>query len=393
MQMSEPTPEYHDRPTARRRHAIAALTSLLLHVILAATLFTIALSPTEFEPQAQVSASAVMLFERRVAAIRRSVRPVPPKRIVEPSSSPQPPRPVRRQRELSVPRPHASPQPPPRPVRTPRPRPAPTQAAPVERVTPAPLVAAVQPTPKVLPTNAPTPRPSPVPTRSPVPIPKPPPTQMPSPLPTRVPSPVPTVAPTTLPRVVPSPAPHPAKLAATPGPARSAAPAPQAAVTQPARAPHRPIVIAPTPAPRPTKEPSALQRRLNALIPRVHSTPSSMRRTRSVYHIGINLGPTPPQSVLALTKFLYRRDGADGKLQMWVTGVTHRGPLTICRGWLVRVPPPRYASAPGPIGGIFGSGRRPSLDRGRSGEAPIVEADVSYICSARLLTPYVAPTP
>ena len=50
------------------------------------------------------------------------------------------------------------------------------------------------------------------------------------------------------------------------------------------------------------------------------------------------INPTPPPEVLAKTKYLLDESGAGNErsVKMWVTSVRHRGPLTLCTGWLVR---------------------------------------------------------
>jgi len=388
--MSEQSADDRDRREQGKRNALSAFGSLALHALMAATLFTISIAPSAQEPEANASTSTVLIVERQVAAVRANPRPQPPKPQVVPRP-PQPPRPPQQPRLLSVTRPSASPQPPPRPIRTPRPSPAPRQAAPTARPSPAPLVARVAPSPSPMPTLAP--RPSPQPTLTPRPIPSPQPTQVPSPSPTVAPSPAPTQVPSPAPHPVPSLAPHPVRSVATPGPKRSAAPGPKAPVSHAVAAPSRPVAIAPTPKPQSKARPNAYQQRLNALIPHVRATPRGMTRVRTVYRLGSNLGPTPPNSVLAATKFLYRHSGSDGQIEMWVTGVSHRGPFTICHGWLVRVPPPHYVSPPGPIGGLFTQNTRPFLDPMRGGERPIVQANVSYTCNANLLEPFTPPSP
>ena len=388
--MSEHLTGDEDRRERRRRDALSAFGSLLLHALMAATLFTISIAPSAQQPEANASTSTVLIVERQVAAVQANPRPQPPRPKILPRP-PQPPRPPQQPRLLSVTRPKASPQPPPQPIRTPRPSPAPPQAAPTARPSAAPLVARVAPHPSPKPTLAP--RPSPQPTQTPRPIPSPQPTHVPSPAPSTAPSPAPTHVPSPAPHPVPSPMPHPVRSVATPGPKRSAAPGPKAPVAHAVAAPPRPVAVAPTPKPRPKGRPNPYQQHLNALIPHVRSTPSGMTRVRTVYHLGNNLGPTPPSSVIAATKFLYRHNGSDGQIEMWVTGISHRGPFTICHGWLVRVPPPRYATPPGPIGGLFASGTRPFLNPMRGGERPIVQANVSYTCDPKLLEPFTPPSP
>ncbi len=388
--MSEHLSGNDDRSERRRRHALSAFGSLLLHAFMAVTLFTISIAPSAEQPEANASTSTVLIVERMVAAVKAKPRPQPPQPRSLPRP-PQPPRPPQQPRLLSVTRPKASPKPPPRPIRTPRPSPAPPRAAPRIRPSTAPLVARVAPHPSARPTLAP--RPSPQPTISPRPVPSPQPTQVPSPSPTVAPSPMPTHAPSPAPRPVPSPMPHPVRNVATPGPKRSAAPEAKGPVAHAVAAPPRPITVVPTPKPRSKGRPNPFQQRLNALIPHVHATPQGMTQVHTVYHLGSNLGPTPPSGVLAATKFLYRHNGSDGQIEMWVTGVSHRGPFTLCHGWLVRVPPSHYAAPPGPIGGLFAGGTRPFLNPMRGGERPIVQANASYTCNPHLLEPFTPPSP
>lgn len=106
------------------------------------------------------------------------------------------------------------------------------------------------------------------------------------------------------------------------------------------------------------------------------------------------INPTPPPDVLAKTKYtLNESNGSDARrIKMWVTGVRREGPLTLCMGWLVRYPHVlRTGTNPNQVMNvILGGGTTKAAWSGMgAGLAPIVEADATFICSLRALTPFL----
>ncbi|MEO6912445.1 MAG: hypothetical protein ABI182_00315, partial [Candidatus Baltobacteraceae bacterium] len=148
-----------------------------------------------------------------------------------------------------------------------------------------------------------------------------------------------------------------------------------------------------SPAPHGTRASANLNARLRALIPN-----NPVHVTQKVYAPGYaavptNAYPTPPPEVVARTKFimdLHKRNEA--AVMMWVTAVSKDGPLTICSGWLYRVP----VKAPGYLPSRTDSSFNPNAPRypgpqGEAGFKAIVEADASFVCSERDLTPFTPP--
>lgn len=208
---------------------------------------------------------------------------------------------------------------------------------------------------------------------------------------------------------IPSPGPttgpllsHQAGNTQNPGPKAIGKPRPksESRVNKPA-APAKLISIPATPSPEPSRTPAAknaranadLNARLKALIPN-----NPVHVTQKIYAPGFaavptNAYPTPPPEVLALTKFImdsHRR--GESVVKMWVTGISKRGPLTICTGWLYRVP----LKAPGYIQSVMSPSYNPNAanypgPQGEAGFKAVVEPNASFVCAAGDLTPFVAP--
>ncbi|MDQ2992626.1 MAG: hypothetical protein M3R30_07410, partial [Candidatus Eremiobacteraeota bacterium] len=169
-------------------------------------------------------------------------------------------------------------------------------------------------------------------------------------------------------------------ISPTPGPKGTGAPGPHAGASASNHpGPAAPITVTPTSAPssRPgngSHGTNALSNKLRALLlPTGEGTaPKQAHITPGYGSISTELEPTPPPDVLAQTHFTYTTagTGTEKSTKMWVTSIRRVGPLTICTGWLVRHPfgPPKMAAGPAP--------------------APIVEANVTFICSNHLLKPY-----
>lgn len=121
---------------------------------------------------------------------------------------------------------------------------------------------------------------------------------------------------------------------------------------------------------------------------KTYAPPISLRGT---------LEPTPPPSVLAETKYLYRSSGgSEARVEMWVTSVRKAGPTTICTGWLVRWPYNASASHAGDFAPA--NGTQISIGGARSPGVlpPVIDGIVTLPCEGRLLVPYEpssAPSP
>ena len=433
-------------------HAFAAL---LFFSILTSSSEQSAPEAVQGEATLSVSHVRVRMPQQPAAPIAKPPLPQAP-RIARPVGHPVVAgvRPVNHHRELSKQNPKAPPNPTPAPRVPLSPAPVPTDvalaspkplelpAAPVAQPAAVPVVVA-----RVRPTEAPTVAPAtPAPTARPTAVPS---TAPATPTPTKAPAPVvaatsaPTRAPVTPGPVVqtasPRPSAQPAKVLAnspapvhtangvpspqpsgvpspsaqkgtapSPGPKPASSSGPLPVKTKATPAPARPIELPPTPSPAPPKPkqkkaltPSQqhayadLNARLRGLLPNGPVTPSIKHAGGSAVYIG---DPTPPPQILAQTKYYYeppKRKSSD-RVQMWVTSVSHRGPLTVCTGWLVRYPSPAQrvfvsANAQGPLhGGIVpvdNSGPRP-----QNGFMPIVEENATFACEARDLRPYVAPS-
>ncbi|HEU5478834.1 MAG TPA: hypothetical protein VFU90_03330 [Candidatus Tumulicola sp.] len=181
--------------------------------------------------------------------------------------------------------------------------------------------------------------------------------------------------------------------APSPGPKGEGSPGPRAGTSAKTQAaPARPIQLRPTPSPAPHAKPAApdINARLRAMLPHNPVNPASKQYTPQLSLRG-SLEPTPPPSVLAQTKYIYRSSGgSEARVEMWVTEVRKAGPTTICTGWLVRYPYNQTASHPGdfaPANGTqvsIGGGRVPAV------LPPVVEGIVTLACEGRLLVPYAA---
>lgn len=385
--------------------------SLLLHLLLAALLFSVLSSSSQEGATESVAGGEVVTIQRtspvvvanQPAAIH-AVAPVPHVPTIAPIrhaplAQPQTQRlPVNRH-ELAKVVPNAPPNPRPIPQQSPQPNPQPTQnifeaqpqpeipAAPTSVPTVAPVAVAV----KAPPTTAPSPAPTTAPSAKPSPRPPAPQVQ-------------PTARPATPAPVVPKASPTAAAVArATAAPTASAAPLARASVPPAARsgvpnpsptstsavartpgtapkpgpsggpspgprpgtvaktvaAPVRPIQIQPSPvpqthtaAPRTRGAAPNINAKLRSLLPSGPVHPSSKSYTPNLSLRG-RLEPTPPPDVLAKTKFIYdvRGTGNEARVKMWVIAARKAGPTTICTGWLVRYPQGErggYAVAAGP---------------------------------------------
>ena len=111
-----------------------------------------------------------------------------------------------------------------------------------------------------------------------------------------------------------------------------------------------------------------------------------------------SLDPTPPPDVLAHTIYIYqtsggRHGGTERSTKMWVTSVRKVGLVTFCTGWLVRDPyPPAMSTMHAPGFPAMGTPGHYTLSTGEAGYKPIIEPNVTYVCEAGHLTPYV-PSP
>lgn len=400
-------------------------TSLLIHALLAALLFSLATSSSDQSAPESFSSSAIVTVTResvakpQPAAAAQAEPPAPhapalPNRVVaaQPrSAAPHPP--VRH--ELAKFAPTAPPNPTPQPESSSAPNPLPTQA--VIAVTPAPLEPAaptsapaqiVAATVKIPPTAAPVPKPTSAPTTAPthaaapsaapkaVTTPKPQPSALfataaplaslvtprpmasagsPQQIQVRNPSPLATGR-----SAQPSPGPKPV---GSPGP-HGAAPVKSQAVPRPVQA--MPATPRPGPASAASRAHPSLNQRLNNLIPTGSPPPAPVPREPNHYSFLNGLKPTPqpqptpPPEVLAKTQYLYEENVGsqrwkqsflgtapeEGYVKMYVTSVKRLGPVSWCSGWVVRAP-------------LAGSDKW------------IVEPDEHLICSGRL-TPFTPPS-
>lgn len=432
----------------RERLAGSTLASLVLHALLAMLLVGLVMSSSQEGATENTEGGTVVTIERRTPAVASEASAVsqaaPPivhvPRIAPlrhaPLAQPRTQRLPQNRHELAREAPTAPPNPLPLPQQSPQPNPQPTQnvyevrpgtelpAAPINVPTAAPVaVASISP-----PTAAPSPAPTAVATalRSPhPPVPSAAPTAkarpspvVPSAAPSSAPvavrasalpsaSPAPLVRASTIPAErsgVPSPSPRTAAAVAktrgtapSPGPKGIGSPGPHAGTGSKTKAaPARPIELRPTPspAPRPAKaRPAApdINAKLRALLPNNPVHPSSKQYAPSISLRG-SMEPTPPPSVLARTKYLYRsRGGSEALVEMWVTAIRKAGPTTICTGWLVRYPLNQTPSHPGDFAPA--NGTQMTVGGGRGTPAvlpPIVEGIVSAPCEGRLLVPYAA---
>lgn len=393
-------------PRRRERTAASYVASILLHALLAATLFSIATSSSQQPASEAVQGAHLITVTGRVAlravavAAPSAAPPVPhaSRAPVPRAQSPAAHHP-RILHELAKQAPTAPPNPTPAPVASTVPAPLATAAAlaptplPFAPAVPAsvPTAAAVAVTVHVQPTAAPSPAPPPAPTQPPV---TPAPNATPIPFPSLAPvlaHPVP--APAATPSLqVPSriaaiaPVERPAK-SASPGPRSNASPGPRGLAPKTIRAPARAVQVPSTPRPQQpaaargnvAKHTANLNARLRALIPTeaVHPTVGTFHGDISslVPHL-----PTPPPAVLARTKYIFEESPGAARwkgvpfgsapeeryVKMYVTSVHTVGPLRFCTGWLVRVP-----------------------ERGNT--LAIVEQNVTFLCQGHL-TPFV-PTP
>ncbi|MHB8147934.1 MAG: hypothetical protein ACYDGM_11835 [Vulcanimicrobiaceae bacterium] len=213
---------------------------------------------------------------------------------------------------------------------------------------------------------------------------------------------------------MPSPAPIsgaiPAKTAGKapqPGPKGHASPGPRpgSAIGKAKPGASRAVNLPPTPAPATGKAalgrgPIDLNARLRAMLPHNPVNPQLKEYTPPVSLRG-RLVPTPPPEVVAQTKYRLTEYGSgnENRIEMWVTGIRHAGPLTLCSGWLLRFPhAARTASGGGaPANGVqiglFGGHSKPPLAPFDEGLNPIVEAAATVECSERHLTPFSPASP
>jgi hypothetical protein len=436
-------------PTDKRqpeRLAGSFLASLFLHVLVALLLFSVATSSSEqAAPESTVGNEIVSVTTQRLvrAAAAPAPQPAPPVPHAPLIAAPRAPQQraaashPRILHELSVFKPTAPPNPTPAPIASAAPNPQPTAAvitttpmpyAPAAPVS-VPTAAAVAVTIKIPPTAAPKPVATAVPSAEPTakPAPSAAPTRSPAtPAPARAttaPAPKPAPIAAKLPAPKPSPgvpSPGPTSLPSpsaqhganqSPGPKPIGSPGPKGLSPVKARAPARAVQVPSTPAPAPRAaarpKPSRkrypdINARLRGLIPTGPVTISSGSYHGSLSRLNGNLDPTPPPEIVAQTKFVFeetgKRAGFEGRIKMYVTAVHRAGPLTTCTGWVLRYPrsPGQYGSpsdrqiATGrvdPSGSDFGTPRTDYTVH------PIVEANVTFACSARDLQPFAPSAP
>ncbi|MDQ2680942.1 MAG: hypothetical protein M3Y21_07975 [Candidatus Eremiobacteraeota bacterium] len=418
------------------------LLSLSIHAIAIALLFSVTTSSSEQASSDAIAGGEVVTVSRqalphpRAPAVRRAAPPIPhAPRVAPPQNKPQAAaqRLTRSLHELAKLVPKAPPNGYPIPIAPQPPVPQATQA-PLASPNPAlpalpisvPKAVAVAVAIKVPSTTAPSPLPSAAPSAKPSAAPprpsSPPVKEQPTTAPVlakataKVATPAAVVRATSAPQPkagVPSPGPttgpapsHQAGTLPNPGPKAVGKPGPksESPVNKPAR-PAKPISVpaTPTPSPRPppihrateksTRAGADLNARLKALIPN-----NPVHVTQKVYAPGYaavptNAYPTPPPEIVARTRFimdLHKRN--ESAVMMWVTGVSKRGPLTICSGWLYRVP----LKAPGYLPSRSDATFNPNAPRypgpqGEAGFKAIVEPDASYICSPRDLKAFTPP--
>ncbi len=449
-------------PRRRERLAGSYLASLLLHAVIALFVFTLVSSSSQEGASESISGGTVITLEQRTPVVAvaqapaQQAAPVPnvPRiapvvqhaPLVQAKTQPNPPQ----HQELANIVPSAPPNPTPVPQASEQPNPQPT--TPIYEPNPAnqlpavptavPSIGPQQVAIKVPPTAAPTPVPSAPPTAKP-PTPRPPaptaaPTAKPAtpvPAPTAKPTAVPTTAvvvaaataaPTASPKPagpptaappakiagVPSPSPTQGpKLAAqsgtqpTPGPKTEASPGPKPGNLGAAKAgPPAPVVVPPTPSPRPQPKPTAsanrydINAKLRGLLPHNAVNPSEFHES---FQPGLrgSMEPTPPPSVIAMTKYTFQERGAgdDALDKMWVTGTHREGPALICDGWLLRYPSSsqpaaQQGSMSHPVsGGIAVSVPIGGASAGGLG-IPIVEASAHLACTEHALVPFTPPS-
>ncbi len=419
------------------RLAGSTLASLLLHVLLALLLFTVAISTAEEGANENVAGGTLITLEQRAPVVAQApsqpqhAAPVPHAPIApvvhhapaaQPAHQPQPPR----RHELSKFAPTAPPNPTPLPQASLQPNVRPTEAVfeplPQQQLpavpTAVPSVQAVAVAIKVPPTAAPSPAPTTALTAKPTQRP-PAPTAAPTSKP-QTPAPAAaTAAPTSKPvpaaqeSAPPAVKPGVASPSPTRGPAAAAhpgtnplqgvkghaSPGPRAGTGAQHEAPTRPVRVEAAPTAKPPVSvrrkhaPPDINAKLRALLPH-----NAVNLDEGALHSPVTIGstaPTPPPAVLALTKFIFEEqgEGGDAKLKMWVTNVRRVGMALYCDGWMLRYPragqpPMQSGTMAHPLGGGIVIGTRP-LPGGFG--RPIVEARASTLCSRRNLQPFVPP--
>lgn len=444
-----PIVKFQRDPRDRRypeRLAGSALASIVLHVLLALLLVSLVFTSSQEGATENVEGGSIVTLEQRTPAVAsqssavRASRPVAHVPRIAPVrqaafAQPQTQRLPQNRHELARQAPTAPPNPRELTQQSPQPNPAPTQnvyevhpsnespAAPVNIPTVAPVAVAIKTPPSAAPSPVPTavatplrsPRP-PAPTAAPTLRASPAPAA-PSPARTAAPvvvrasaAPKPSAAPAArssappAPRAgVPSPSPTLAAAVAktrgtapSPGPKGQGTPGPRPGGNEKTSvSPARPIELRPTPspAPHPTRRPVPdINGRLRSMLPNNPVRPTSKQYSPPISLRG-SLEPTPPPSVLAQTKYLYRTRGIgnEARVEMWVTSIRKEGPTTICTGWLVRYPFNQKASHPGDFAPA--NGTQVTVGGGRGTPAmlpPVVDGIVTLACEGRLLEPYAA---
>ncbi len=412
------------------RLAGSSLASLLLHLLAAAFLVSIAAASSQ-ESSTEMTYGGTLTITQEVA---QAITPRPARAVTPRPAPPQPPvhrvAPAQRPPQHPLTHPHvalheltqivpsAPPNPTPIPAFTPQPLPAPTLNVAFARPTIAP---STRPAPKALPTLRPTIAPTAKPAATPAPTAKPAVTAAPTakPVPTAAPTraPAPVVARTAAPLPTAPASPHPARTAGVPSPRPAiaqhpttgrASPGPPSQSVGHRNVPQRPISIAPTPSPAPRARPhpaptrnpyAGLNARLNALLPHGPVTPHEGHYVGSLSLAG-HLVPTPPPSVLARTRYLFEgvAGGGDGMIRMWVTSLQRRGPVLLCYGWILHFPASigqGILTAPGvPVGPLNGIqiGQAHQVPSGfAAGMAPIVMGMGTSECTQRALAPFTPP--
>ncbi len=442
-------------PRRRERLAGSTLASLLLHVLIAALLFSVVLNTAQEGASESVTGAMMVTIEQRAPAVAtvpvpaQQAAPVPHAAriaprvqhapLVHPARQPSPPQ----HHELSKFEPTAPPNPSPLPQASREPNPQPT--TPVYEPRPAnelpavptsvpsvsiqsialkiPPTAAPSPAPSARPSAAPSPRP-PVPTAAPSAKPATPAPVKPSAAPTAVavaakPTTAPTASPQPVPRAsqvpapkagIPSPSPTQgprlakvtAGTAPSPGPKGQSSPGPRAGSHgAPKAGPQRPVAVRPTPSPEPPAAASHagggrdINAKLRALLPHNAVNPSQYEQIEHPSLAG-HLDPTPPPDVLAHTKYLYEElgTGSDARIKMWVTSTRRVGPTLYCDGWMLRYPQSgQPAFATGTFTHPVAGGITISSATAATGTLPpIIEEHASTPCSQRRLAPF-APSP
>ncbi len=432
------------------RLTLSTVLSLVLHVLLALLLFTVVSSSSQEGATGSIQGGEIVTVQQRAVAQAQPapapsvVPPVPHVPLVAPlHHAPAPQTAAQRQpqnhHELAQFKPKSAPNPLPVPQSTARPNPQPTvevfEPKPDTGIPAAPLTipeaTVIAVAIKAPPTAAPSPHPTSVPSAKPVAV-KPLPSAAPSKAPA-TPAPVATSAAlkpaTVVARTSPSPAtpapgpvasappakvsgvPVPAPTAGaaqsvnhgtspTPGPKGTAAPGPHRGGNQSNHpGPTRPVIVSVTPSPGPSgPSASALNSKLRSLLlpSGTAKAPTSAHIAPGYGSISSQLDPSPPPDVIAHTIYLYQSSSnGEKRVKMWVTSVHKEGPLTICSGWMLTYPKPPPLSIGQPNGGLngtqislFGGHAGGTSSRGEAGMAPIVEANVTFVCQARDLTPF-----